>query len=180
MDEIISNSKIEMDKAIESLLTRFKTVRAGRANPSSLDGVQVEYYGVMTPLKAVATITVPEARLLVIKPYDKHALGDIEKAIIAANLGYNPSNDGETIRIAIPQLTEERREELVKQVKKIAEDEKVVIRNIRKDSMDDIKENAENEDEQRRLEKVLQDEVNNYNKKIEEELKKKEEELRTV
>ena len=180
MDEIISNSKIEMDKAIESLLTRFKTVRAGRANPSSLDGVQVEYYGVMTPLKAVATITVPEARLLVIKPYDKHALADIEKAIIAANLGYNPSNDGETIRIAIPQLTEERREELVKQVKKITEDEKVVIRNIRKDSMDDIKENAENEDEQRRLEKVLQDEVNNYNKKIEEELKKKEEELRTV
>ena len=180
MDEIISNSKIEMDKAIESLLTRFKTVRAGRANPSSLDGVQVEYYGVMTPLKAVATITVPEARLLVIKPYDKHALGDIEKAIIAANLGYNPSNDGETIRIAIPQLTEERREELVKQVKKISEEEKVVIRNIRKDSMDDIKENAENEDEQKRLEKALQDEVNNYNKKIEEELKKKEEELRTV
>ena len=180
MDEIISNSKIEMDKAIESLLTRFKTVRAGRANPSSLDGVQVEYYGVMTPLKAVATITVPEARLLVIKPYDKHALGDIEKAIIAANLGYNPSNDGETIRIAIPQLTEERREELVKQVKKISEEEKVVIRNIREDSMDDIKENAENEDEQKRLEKALQDEVNNYNKKIEEELKKKEEELRTV
>lgn len=180
MNEIISNSKLEMEKAIESLISRFKTVRAGRANPSSLDGVQVEYYGSMTPLKAVATITVPEARLLVIKPYDKHALGDIEKAIIAANLGYNPSNDGETIRISIPQLTEERREELVKQVKKMAEEEKVVIRNIRKDSMDDIKENAENEDEQKRLEKELQDEVNNYNKKIDEELKKKEEELRTV
>ena len=180
MNEIISNSKSEMDKALESLITRFKTVRAGRANPSSLDGVQVEYYGTMTPLKAVATITVPEARLLVVKPYDKHALADIEKAIIAANLGYNPSNDGETIRIAIPQLTEERREELVKQVKKMAEDEKVVIRNIRKDAMDDIKDNAENEDEQKRLEKELQDEVNNYNKKIEEELKKKEEELRTV
>jgi ribosome recycling factor len=180
MDEIISNSKIEMDKAIESLLTRFKTVRAGRANPSSLDGVQVEYYGVMTPLKAVATITVPEARLLVIKPYDKHALADIEKAIIAANLGYNPSNDGETIRIVIPQLTEERREELVKQVKKLAEEEKIAIRNIRKNAMDDIKEEAENEDEQDRLEKQLQDQVNEYNKKIEEELKKKEEELRTV
>ena len=180
MDEIINNAKLEMEKAIESLINRFKTVRAGRANPSSLDGVQVEYYGTMTPLKAVATITVPEARLLVIKPYDKHALGDIEKAIIAANLGYNPSNDGETIRISIPQLTEERREELVKQVKKIAEDEKIVIRNIRKDSMDDIKENAENEDEQKRLEKALQDEVNNYNKEIDEELKKKEEELRTV
>ena len=180
MDEIINNAKLEMEKAIESLINRFKTVRAGRANPSSLDGVQVEYYGVMTPLKAVATITVPEARLLVIKPYDKHALNDIEKAIIAANLGYNPSNDGETIRISIPQLTEERREELVKQVKKIAEDQRIVIRNIRKDSMDDIKENAENEDEQKRLEKALQDEVNNYNKKIDEELKTKEEELRTV
>ena len=180
MDEIINNAKLEMEKAIESLINRFKTVRAGRANPSSLDGVQVEYYGTMTPLKAVATITVPEARLLVIKPYDKSALADIEKAIIAANLGYNPSNDGETIRISIPQLTEERREELVKQVKKIAEDEKIVIRNIRKDSMDDIKENAENEDEQKRLEKALQDEVNNYNKEIDEELKKKEEELRTV
>ena len=180
MDEIINNAKLEMEKAIESLINRFKTVRAGRANPSSLDGVQVEYYGVMTPLKAVATITVPEARLLVIKPYDKHALNDIEKAIIAANLGYNPSNDGETIRISIPQLTEERREELVKQVKKIAEDQRIVIRNIRKDSMDDIKENAENEDEQKRLEKALQDEVNNYNKEIDEELKKKEEELRTV
>ena len=180
MNQILENSKKDMDKTIETLTHRFATVRAGRANPSSLDGVMVEYYGTPTPLKSVATITVPEARILQIKPFDKHSLADIEKAIVAANLGYNPSNDGETIRIAIPQLTEERREELVKQVKKISEDEKVVIRNIRKDSMDDIKENAENEDEQKRLEKALQDEVNNYNKKIEEELKKKEEELRTV
>ena len=104
----------------------------------------------------------------------------IEKGIVAANLGYNPSNDGETIRIVIPQLTEERREELVKQVKKLAEEEKIAIRNIRKNAMDDIKEEAENEDEQDRLEKQLQDQVNEYNKKIEEELKKKEEELRTV
>ena len=180
MSQILENSKKDMDKTIETLNHRFATVRAGRANPSSLDGVMVEYYGTPTPLKSLATITVPEARILQIKPFDKHSLADIEKAIVAANLGYNPSNDGETIRIVIPQLTEERREELVKQVKKLAEEEKVAIRNIRKGAMDDIKEEAENEDEQDRLEKQLQDQVNEYNKKIEAELKKKEEELRTV
>ena len=180
MSQILENSKKDMDKTIETLNHRFATVRAGRANPSSLDGVMVEYYGTPTPLKSLATITVPEARILQIKPFDKHSLADIEKAIVVANLGYNPSNDGETIRIVIPQLTEERREELVKQVKKLAEEEKIAIRNIRKNAMDDIKEEAENEDEQDRLEKQLQDQVNEYNKKIEEELKKKEEELRTV
>ena len=180
MSQILENSKKDMDKTLETLNHRFATVRAGRANPSSLDGVTVEYYGTPTPLKSLATITVPEARILQIKPFDKHSLADIEKAIVAANLGYNPSNDGETIRIVIPQLTEERREELVKQVKKLAEEEKIAIRNIRKNAMDDIKEEAENEDEQDRLEKQLQDQVNEYNKKIEEELKKKEEELRTV
>ena len=180
MSQILENSKKDMDKTIETLNHRFATVRAGRANPSSLDGVMVDYYGTPTPLKSLATITVPEARILQIKPFDKHSLADIEKAIVAANLGYNPSNDGETIRIVIPQLTEERREELVKQVKKLAEEERVAIRNIRKGAMDDIKEEAENEDEQDRLEKQLQDQVNEYNKKIEAELKKKEEELRTV
>lgn len=180
MSQILENSKKDMDKTIETLNHRFSTVRAGRANPSSLDGVMVEYYGTPTPLKSLATITVPEARVLQIKPFDKHSLSDIEKGIVAANLGYNPSNDGETIRIVIPQLTEERREELVKQVKKLAEEEKIAIRNIRKKAMDDIEEEAENEDEQDRLEKQLQDQVNEYNKKIEEELKKKEEELRTV
>ena len=180
MDDIIMEMKKEMDKAVETLNRRFSTVRAGRANPSSLDGVMVEYYGQLTPLKSVATINVPEARILVIKPYDKHALGDIEKAIINANLGYTPNNDGETIRIVIPELTEERRAELVKQVKKLSEESKVVIRNIRRDAMDDIKENAENDDEKERYEKRVQDEVNSYNKKIEEELKKKESELMTV
>ncbi len=180
MDQIIENAKVEMDKALESLEHRFATVRAGRANPSSLDGVMVEYYGNPTPLKSIATISVPEARVLVIKPYDKSSLNDIEKGIVAANLGYNPANDGETIRIVIPQLTEERRVELTKQVKKMAEEEKVIIRNIRRDAMDDIKEEAENEDEEKRLEKALQDKVNEYNKKIEEQLKEKEQELLTV
>ena len=110
----------------------------------------------------------------------KSSLNDIEKGIVAANLGYNPSNDGETIRIVIPQLTEERRVELTKQVKKLAEEEKVIIRNIRRDTIDDIKEEAENEDEEKRLEKALQDTVNEYNKKIEEKLKEKEQELLTV
>ena len=180
MDEVIMEMKKEMDKAIETLAHRFATVRAGRANPSSLDGVMVEYYGQLTPLKSLATISVPEARILVIKPYDKHSLGDIEKAILAANLGYTPSNDGETIRIVIPELTEERRGELVKQVKKIAEESKVVIRNIRREALDEIKENASNDDEKDRLEKKVQEEVNSYNKKIEEEYKKKESELMTV
>ena len=133
MDDIINKARGEMDKVIETLNKRFSTVRAGRANPSSLDGVMVEYYGNPTPLKAVATITVPEARILHIKPFDKHALAEIEKAIVAANLGYTPSNDGESIRIVIPELTEERRGELVKQVKKMSEEEKIKIRNIRRD-----------------------------------------------
>lgn len=115
-----------MDKAIESLEKRFATVRAGRANPSSLDGIMVEYYGSMTPLKQLATISVPEARQLLIKPFDKSCLKGIEKAILASNLGYNPGNDGETIRIVIPELTEERRRELVKQVKALADRKSVV------------------------------------------------------
>jgi len=172
--------KQDMDKAIETLIHRFSTVRTGRANPSSLDGVMVDYYGQMTPLKTIVTISVPEARILVIKPYDKSSLSSIEKAILNANLGYTPNNDGETIRIVIPELTEERRSELVKQVKKISEEAKVVIRNIRREAMDDIKEKASNDDEKERYEKRVQDDVNLYNKKIEEEYKKKESELMTV
>ena len=180
MDDIINKAHEEMDKVIETLNKRFSTVRAGRANPSSLDGVMVEYYGNPTPLKAVATITVPEARILHIKPFDKHALAEIEKAIVAANLGYNPSNDGESIRIVIPELTEERRGELAKQVKKIAEDEKVRIRNIRRDLLDEVKKSDNSEDDEKRLEKLIQDEVNSYNKKIDDLCKEKEKELMTV
>ena len=149
-----------MDKAIESLEKRFATVRAGRANPSSLDGIMVEYYGSMTPLKQLATISVPEARQLLIKPFDKSCLKGIEKAILASNLGYNPGNDGETIRIVIPELTEERRRELVKQVKALAEEAKVAIRNIRRDAMEAIDKLEVSEDEQKGLEKYVQDTVN--------------------
>ena len=169
-----------MDKAIESLEKRFATVRAGRANPSSLDGIMVEYYGSMTPLKQLATISVPEARQLLIKPFDKSCLKGIEKAILASNLGYNPGNDGETIRIVIPELTEERRRELVKQVKALAEEAKVAIRNIRRDALEEIDKLEVSEDEQKGLEKDVQDTVNEYNKKVEAKLKEKEQELLTV
>ena len=178
IDEIEIKNK--MEKVIETLMSRYTTIRAGRANPSSLDGVFVDYYGSMTPLKQLATISVPEARQLLIKPFDKGSLGAIEKAILAANLGYNPGNDGETIRIVIPELTEERRKELVKQVKAICEDAKVSIRNIRRDGLENVKKAELPEDEAKGMEKDIQDLVNEYNKKIENMLKEKEQELLTV
>ena len=179
-DMILLDITDKMDKTIENLEKRFATVRAGRANPSSLDGVSVEYYGVMTPLKQLATISVPEARQLLIKPFDKSSLGSIEKAILSSNLGYNPGNDGETIRNVIPELTEERRKELAKQVKAIAEEAKVSIRNIRRDGLEEVKKAEFPEDEEKGMEKEIQDLVNDYNKKIEEALKEKEQELLTV
>lgn len=179
-DMIMLELNDKMDKAIETLDKRFATVRAGRANPSSLDGIMVEYYGNMTPLKQLATISVPEARQLLIKPFDKGSLKDIEKAILASNLGYNPGNDGETIRIVIPELTEERRRELAKQVKSLAEDAKVSVRNIRHDALEDVKKAELPEDEEKGMEKEIQDTVNEYNKKIEEKLKEKEQELMMI
>lgn len=179
-DEIILDVTDKMDKTIENLGKKFATVRAGRANPSSLDGVMVDYYGSMTPLKQLATVSVPEARQLLIKPFDKGALANIEKAILVSNLGYTPGNDGETIRIVIPELTEERRRELAKQVKAIAEEAKVSVRNIRHDGLEDVKKLELPEDEEKGMEKDIQDLVNEYNKKIDEQLKEKEQELLTV
>ena len=179
MEETILNTEEKMMLTIESLENKFTNVRAGRANPNMLDGVMVEYYGSMTPLKQLATISVPEARQLLIKPFDKGCLKDIEKAILASNLGYNPGNDGETIRIIIPELTEERRRELVKQVKALAEEAKVAIRNIRREGLEDVSKLEVSEDEEKGLEKDIQDIVNEYNKKVEAKLKEKEEELLT-
>lgn len=179
-DELLLEITDKMDKTLESLEKRFATVRAGRANPSSLDGIMVEYYGSMTPLKQLATISVPEARQLLIKPFDKGALSGIERAILTSNLGYNPGNDGETIRIVIPELTEERRRELAKQVKAISEDAKVSVRNIRHDGLEELEKLELSEDIEKGIEKDIQDLVNEYNKKIEALLKIKEEELLTV
>lgn len=179
-DEIIKNADSMMVKAIESLEKRLTTIRTGRANPSSLDGVMVDYYGVMTPLKQLTTISVPEGNQLLIKPFDKSALNAIEKAIIASNLGYNPANDGETIRIVVPALTEDRRRELTKQAKSYCEDGKVSVRNIRHDILEDIEKEEFPEDIKKSLEKGIQDLVNNYNKKIDSIFKEKEKELLTV
>jgi len=178
--DVIKLTQEKMDKTLESLDGRFATVRAGRANPSSLDGISAEYYGVPTPLKQLATISVPEARQLLIKPFDRGCLGAIEKAIFESNLGYTPNNDGETIRIIIPILTEERRKELTKQVKAMAEDAKVSIRNIRRDANEEIDGLEISEDEQKSLQNQVQDLVNKYNKLIEDKTKEKENELMTV
>ncbi len=178
--DIIKLTEEKMIKTLENLDHRFATVRAGRANPSSLDGITADYYGVATPLKQLATISVPEARQLLIKPFDRGCLGAIEKAIFESNLGYTPNNDGETIRIIIPVLTEDRRKELTKQVKSMAEDGKVSIRNIRHDSNEEIEKQEISEDEQKNLENRVQELVNKYNKLIEDRLKEKEVELMTV
>lgn len=179
-NELIKETEEKMLKSLENLDKKMGTVRAGRANPSSLDGVQAEYYGVMTPLKQLAIISVPEGNQLLIKPFDKSSLAAIEKAILTANLGYNPTNDGETIRIIVPALTEERRKELTKQVKALAEEAKVAIRNIRHEALDDAKDLELSEDELKGVENRIQDLVNNYNKKIDDALKLKEQDLLTV
>lgn len=179
-EEIILEVEENCEKALNNLKERFKTVRTGRANPSSLDKVMVNYYGVPTPLRSLANITVPEARQLLIKPFDKGALSGIEKGIYEAELGYTPNNDGESIRIIIPDLTEERRKELVKQVKAMSEDAKVSVRNARRDGLDNVKGAELPEDEAKHVEEEIQEVVNKYNKKIEEELEIKEKDLMEV
>ncbi|MFM1645555.1 ribosome recycling factor [Staphylococcus epidermidis] len=146
MSDIIKDTKSRMQKSIDNLSRELANISAGRANSNLLNGVTVDYYGVPTPVQQLASINVPEARLLVISPYDKTSVADIEKAIIAANLGVNPTSDGEVIRISVPALTEERRKELVKEVKKIGEDAKVSIRNIRRDINDQLKKDEKNGD----------------------------------
>lgn len=180
MNEVISLVKSKFEKTIESYEAKLKTVRAGRANPSSLDGIVVDYYGTPTPLKQLATVSVPEATQLMIKPFDKSCLKDIEQAIFESNLGYTPNNDGESIRIVIPPLTEERRVELTKQVKTMAEDAKVSIRNTRHEGIEDIKKQELPEDEAKGLEKDIQDLVDSYNKKIDDMKEEKEKELLTI
>ncbi|WRO22249.1 ribosome recycling factor [Metallumcola ferriviriculae] len=135
-----------MDGAIEVLKGELSTLRAGRANPALLDKIQVEYYGVPTPLNQVGNISAPEPRLLLVQPWDKSIIGEIEKAILKSDLGLNPNNDGNVIRIAIPQLTQERRQELVKFVKKKGEEAKVSVRNVRRDANEQLKKEEKNGD----------------------------------
>ena len=174
----------KMDKSLDHLAEEFGAVRAGRANAKVLDRITVEYYGTETPLNGVATISTPDARTLVIQPWDTTLLKDIQKAIQASDLGINPQNDGKVIRLIFPQLTEERRKDLTKQVKKYAEDAKVAMRNIRRDGMDYIKklkkDNEITEDEQKKAEKDLQDLLDKYIKKADEALAAKEKELMSI
>lgn len=164
--EIINELEAGLKKVLVSLEEKFKHINAGRANPSMLDGVMVNYYGSMTPLKSLTTISVPEARQLLIKPFDRSSLSAIEKAIFEANLGFTPTNDGETIRITIPMLTEDRRKELVKQAKTISEENKVSIRNQRRDAIELLKEAKLPEDTLKNAEERIQDLVNEYNKLV--------------
>lgn len=180
MNQEIDNAVEKMRATVNNLEKKFGAVRAGRANPSSLDGVMVEYYGQMTPLKQLGTISVPEGNQLLIKPFDRSCLKEMEKAIIAANLGYNPSNDGETIRIVVPALTEERRKELVKQVKALAEEAKIALRNIRQDANKSLEGLELPEDDEKNAEVKVQDLIQEYNKIIDEKLKEKEKDLMTI
>ena len=174
----------KMDKTLEHLGEEFDAVRAGRANPRVLDRISVEYYGSETPLNGVATISSPDARTLVIQPWDAQLLKEIQKAIQMSELGINPQNDGRVIRLVFPQLTEERRKELTKQVKKYAEDAKVAMRNLRRDGMDyvkNLKKKSEiTEDEQKKAEKDLQDMLDKYIKKVDEATAAKEKELMAI
>ena len=173
-----------MGKALDHLAEEFGAVRAGRANPKVLDRITVEYYGSETPLNGVATISTPDARSLVIAPWDTKLLKDIQKAIQVSDLGINPQNDGKVIRLVFPQLTEERRKDLVKQTKKYAEEAKVAMRNIRRDGMDYIKKLKKNseitEDEQKKAEKDLQDMLDKNIKKVDEAYAAKEKELMAI
>ncbi|MBQ6996997.1 MAG: ribosome recycling factor [Oscillospiraceae bacterium] len=170
-----------MDRALDHLQEEFGAVRAGRANPRVLDRITVEYYGSETPLNGVATISSPDARTLVVQPWDTKLLKDICKAIQMSDLGINPQNDGRVIRLTFPQLTEERRKELVKQVRKYAEEAKVAMRNIRRDGMDYIKKLKKNseitEDDQKKAEKDLQDILDKNIKRVDDATAAKEKEL---
>ena len=173
-----------MEKTLDHLQEDFGAVRAGRANAKVLDRITVEYYGSETPLNGVATISSPDARTLVISPWDTKLLKDIQKAIQISDLGINPQNDGRVIRLVFPQLTEERRKELVKQVRKYAEDAKVAMRNIRRDGMDYVKKMKKNseitEDDQKKAEKDLQELLDKYIKKVDEATAAKEKELMAI
>lgn len=176
----LNEVKQKMEKSIESLENRFTTVRAGRANPNILSGVMVEYYGTPTPIQSLATISVPEARQLLIKPFDKSLLKELEKALYVADLGMSPTNTGEALILTIPELTEETRKTYVKQVKEMAEEAKISLRNIRQDANNTIKKLEISDDMKDDYQNDVQELINKYNKIVDEHLNEKEKELMTV
>ena len=172
--------ELKMMQTIEALQSRLINIRAGRANPAMLNGIMVEYYGAPTPIQSLANITVPEAKQLFVKPFDRGALKDIERAINEANIGITPTNNGEMIILTIPDLTEDRRREYVKQAKGIGEEAKVALRNIRQDANNDIKKSEYPEDEEKRYLDDVQELINKYNKIVDDEIKNKEAELMQI
>lgn len=184
LTELYTNAKAKMEKCMISLERDFSAVRAGRANPAVLDKVMVDYYGVPTPINQMAAISVPEARMLVIQPWDASTLKEIEKAINTSDIGINPQNDGKVIRLAFPQLTEEHRRELTKDIAKRGEEAKVAIRNVRRDFMDELKKMKKNseitEDDLRDGEEQLQKITDDYVKQAETAAKKKEQEVLSI
>ena len=170
----------EVVLVLENLDSRYTTVRAGRANPNILSGITIEYYGNPTPIQTIATISVPEARQLMIKPFDKSLLKEIEKALFAAELGMAPTNNGEVIYLTVPELTEETRKNYVKQVKEMTEEAKIALRNIRQDANNAIKKAEYPEDEEKIYLDDVQDMIDKYNAKVDEKFKEKEKELMTV
>ena len=173
--------KAKMEKTIEVMKHEFNTIRAGRANVAVLDKITVDYYGAPTPIQQIASVSTPEPRMLAIQPWDASALKLIEKAILASDLGINPTNDGKIVRLLFPQLTEERRRDLTKEVKHMAENGKVAVRNIRRDAIDHFKKAQKaseiTEDELKSLEKDMQDLTDKYVKEVDVESGKKEKEL---
>ena len=184
MKEVLDSAKQKMEKCVAALEHEFSTIRAGRANPAVLDKVFVDYYGAPTQINAMAAISVAEARILVIQPWDASMLKSIEKAIMASDIGITPTNDGKCIRIAFPQLTEERRKELVKQISKYGEEAKVTVRNIRRDAMDKFKTMKKNseitEDDMKNAEKDVQNLTDKFCDKVDTVCKEKEKEIMTI
>ncbi|MBC7075074.1 MAG: ribosome recycling factor [Syntrophomonadaceae bacterium] len=183
-EDVLKDVEEKMKKTIDYFMKELATLRAGRANPAMVDRLMVNYYGEPTPLNQLANITVPEARLIVIQPWDKNSISDIEKAIMKSDLGVNPTNDGNVVRIAIPQLTEERRKELVKVVKKKAEEARVAVRNVRRDGNDMLKtyekEKMITEDETKRGQEEIQKITDKYINEIDKIMKAKEKDIMEV
>jgi ribosome recycling factor len=184
IDELLQDAREHMDKSVEATRAKFGSVRTGRASPALLDRVSVDYYGAQTPLKQLATINAPEARLLTVQPYDKSSMKAIERGILESDIGLTPNNDGAVIRLSIPELTEERRKELVKVVRHLAEEGRVAIRNIRRDVMHDLRELRDageaGQDDEHRAEDLLQKLTNEKIGDLDGVLKSKEEEILEV
>ena len=183
-EDVLKDLRDRIEKTVDDLRKGLARIRTGRANTAMLEGVRVNYYGTPTPLSGVASVNVPEPRLITIKPWDKSVLRDIEKAIAEANLGFNPMNDGEMIRLPIPPLTEERRKEIAKLAGKYAEQQKIAVRNVRRDANDDLKKAEKDgvisQDEQKRMEAEVQKFTDEAVKRVDEALKTKEQEIMQV